>query len=30
MRAAIDLKNVSVVRPGKILLDQVNWTVNRG
>ena len=30
MRAAIELKNVSVVRPGKILLDRVNWTVNPG
>ncbi|MBC7592884.1 MAG: ABC transporter ATP-binding protein [Kineosporiaceae bacterium] len=30
MRTAIDLKNVSVVRPGKILLDRVNWTVNPG
>jgi len=30
MRAAIDLKNVSVVRPGKILLDRVDWTVNPG
>lgn len=27
MRAAIDLKNVSVVRPGKVLLDRVSWTV---
>lgn len=30
MRSAIDLKNVSVVRPGKTLLDRVNWTVNPG
>lgn len=30
MRAAIDLKNVSVIRPGKTLLDQINWTVNPG
>lgn len=30
MRAAIDLKNVSVVRPGKTLLDRVSWTVNIG
>ncbi len=30
MRAAIDLKNVSVVRPGKTLLDRVSWTVHPG
>ncbi|MDQ3158265.1 MAG: ABC transporter ATP-binding protein [Actinomycetota bacterium] len=30
MRAAIDLKNVSVVRPGKTLLDRVNWSVHPG
>lgn len=30
MRAAIELKNVSVVRPGKILLDRVNWSVHPG
>lgn len=30
MRAAIDLKNVSVQRPGKVLLDRVSWTVNHG
>ena len=30
MRAAIDLKNVSVVRPGKTLLDRVTWSVHPG
>lgn len=30
MRAVIELKNVSVIRPGKTLLDRINWTVKVG
>ncbi|MGZ8719206.1 MAG: ABC transporter ATP-binding protein [Aeromicrobium sp.] len=30
MPAVVDLKNVSVVRPAKILLDRISWTVRSG
>ena len=30
MPAAFELSKVSVVRPGKVLLDHVSWTVNEG
>src|SRR4051812_42859129 len=30
MPAAFELSKVSVVRPGKVLLDNVSWTVEEG
>ncbi|MCW2801471.1 MAG: iron transporter ATP-binding protein [Aeromicrobium sp.] len=30
MRAAFELSKVTVVRPGKVLLDSVSWTVDEG